>query len=346
MFPALLAAVFAAVSLMACVNSSDDDEDSESTSYTMAKGSSTGSSSPAAGGSGTGSDGGTGSGSGPTPRTVTTVFVRMNDGTSVTFSMGCEAGDGKEKPVHSVTLTRNFSICDHEVTQAEYTAVMGTNPSKYTGDDTLPVDKVSWYDALVYCNKRSDMEGLDSCYSIGGNTDPASWGPVPTTKNTTWNGVTCDFTKNGYRLPTEAEWEYAARAGNTTTDSMVWSGTTAASSVGNYAWYIDNSASNGSKTTHPVKTKQPNAKGLYDMSGNVEEWCWDRYDDSYYRNCSYEAGGVENPTGASSGAKHIVRGGSIFRNVNLCSVSSRDSRDPSLHIQVVGFRVCRTVPAE
>ncbi|MCR5623511.1 MAG: formylglycine-generating enzyme family protein [Treponema sp.] len=345
MFPALLAAVFAAVSLMACINGSDDDEDSESMSYRV-KGSSTGSSSSVTGSSGTGSDGGIGSGSGPTPRTVTTVFVGMNVGTSVTFSMGCDqTGRGrdcdKEMPAHSVTLTRNFSICDHEVTQAEYTAVMGVNPSKYTGDETLPVEKVSWYDALVYCNRRSMTEGLTPCYTISGSTDPADWGPVPASSSAAWNGVACDFDANGYRLPTEAEWEYAARAGNTATDSMVWSGTTVESLLGDYTWYSGNSTSNGSRTTHPVKSKQPNAKGLYDMSGNVEEWCWDRYDSNYYSICNL-AGDVENPVGASSGSGHIVRGGSIQRGVNLCSVSFRTSYVPEKHIAVVGFRVCRT----
>lgn len=113
----------------------------------------------------------------------------------------------------------SFYMSDHEVTRGEYKAVMGSDPStasahdkngnELTGDDNVknnPVNKVSWYDSLVYCNKRSIKEGLTPCYSIDGKTDPKEWGTVPTSNNDTWNDVRCDFTANGYRLPTEAEW--------------------------------------------------------------------------------------------------------------------------------------------
>ena len=238
-----------------------------------------------------------------------------------------------------------FWICDHEVTQAEYQAVMGTNPSEFNGSSgkvaaagetqgKRPVEMVSWYDALVYCNKKSIAEGLSPCYTINGKTNPAEWGIVPTTSDDTWNQATCDFTKNGYRLPTEAEWEYAARGGKAGCEAANptdWAGTDDSSELGTYAWHKTNSDSK----THEVKGKTKNSLNLYDMSGNVWEWCWD------FSNTIESGTAWTGPAGASSGSRRVFRGGGWYDDANGCSVSYRNSGSPSSRVNFLGFRVVR-----
>ena len=258
--------------------------------------------------------------------------------------MGSKAGCDDNKPVHQVTITKSFYMGKYEVTQAEYEKYCSytgsSSPNSDKGDgDNYPAYCVSWYDALVYCNKRSVAEGLTPCYSISASTDPKVWGTVPTSWNSTWDAAICNFEANGYRLPTEAEWEYAARAGDNTVDSLTYSGTSDVNKLGDYAWYTSNSSSK----THEVGTKKANAFGLYDMSGNVLECCWN------WHTYSYDTGkeGGSDPTGTSAGSFRVFRGGDWCHFSDSCPVSNRLSYEyPYSRDDYLGFRVVRPALAE
>jgi formylglycine-generating enzyme required for sulfatase activity len=225
----------------------------------------------------------------------------MNTIPAGTFQMGdmntnlLIQGSGSS-PLHSVTLGA-FTISQTLITQEQYQAVMDTNPSYFKSVKTLPVESVTWYDAVLYCNALSKMEGKDTVYtfsSIIGKPGAGCSG---------LGNLNIDYTKNGYRLPTEAEYEYACRAGNDTND-YYWGRNyppiTAADTLAidnNAVWYL-----NSPNCTQPVATKKPNSWGLYDMSGNVWEWCNDWYG-------SYSDSSQTNPTGATSGSYRVLRGG-------------------------------------
>ncbi len=241
----------------------------------------------------------------------------------------------------TVTLS-DFYMCDHEVTQAEYIVVMGANPSNFDGYgwEKLPVEQVSWFDALVYCNKKSLAANLTPCYTINGKTNPSDWGTVPTSIDETWNAAICNLNADGYRLPTEAEWEYAAlggKAGVAADDPTDYAGTNDSTQLGTYAWCTVNSESK----THAVKTKTKNGLGLFDMSGNVWEWCWDWYNDD--AKSGDNSNPVTNPLGgASSELRRVLRGGSWKYGDFICSVAYRNGNYPNGRDDNLGFRVVRS----
>jgi len=230
-----------------------------------------------------------------------------------TFTMG----DDKEPDAtpHEVVL-RSFYVDKRLVTQAEYQRVMGKNPSRWKADEN-PVEQVRWSDAVRYCNARSRLDGLDPCYDLQ-----------------TWE---CNFDANGYRLPTEAEWEYACRAGANTAYSFGNS----PSQLKDYAWFKDNSGSR----PHPVGQKRPNPWGLYDMHGNVWEWCNDFYKVDYYQDSPQE-----NPKGPKAGETKVVRGGAWKFSADSCRSGYRYNEDPGyvdacFGYDIYGFRCVKNALA-
>ena len=248
-------------------------------------------------------------------------LVRIEGGN---FYMGSYDDGDAERPVHKVTL-KSFSMGKYPVTQKEYEKVMGSNPSKFMGQNR-PVDNVNWYDAVEYCNKLSEKEGLTPAYTIDKSRE--DYNNINNDDYMKW-AVTWNRKANGYRLPTEAEWEYAARGGNGSPGEFEYSGS---NNINEVAWYKDNSGG----STHDVGSKKPNGLGLYDMSGNVDEWCWDWYGRSYYADSP-----ASDPAGPSSGSYRVARGGTWSYSSKFARSTLRNYGLPTLLRHFDGFRVVR-----
>lgn len=235
-------------------------------------------------------------------------FVLVEAGT---FTMGSDpstSGRDSDEIRQRVRISNDFYMSTYEVTQAEFRSIMGLNPSKFKGDN-LPAENMSWYDAIEYCNRKSRGEGLTPCYTTAGGM------------------ISCDFSANGYRLPTEAEWEYAA-AGGKNGRNYRFSGGNELDAVG---WY----AANSGNRTNPVGKKQANELGLFDMSGNVSEWCWDWY-------APYPGGSVTDPRGPFFGWRRTERGGGWYAGARFCRSANRNMSVPESTSAGLGIRLVRS----
>jgi formylglycine-generating enzyme required for sulfatase activity len=239
-------------------------------------------------------------------------LCKVPKGSFIMGSPTMEVGRGTDEVQHMVTLTTDFWMSDSEVTQKQYRNLTGDAPSMHQGGD-YPVEMVSWFDAVAYCNALSVKEKLTPCYQINGTT--VGWA----------DGVKC----TGYRLPTEAEWEYAANPASP--PRTIYAGADTADGV---AWHSGNAAN----TTHAVKTKTANGRGLYDLSGNVWEWVWDFYQ------ANYEALPPTNPIGPSTGTSRVIRGGSWIRPASYARVAQRLYTTPANRDGYLGFRFVRSYP--
>ncbi len=231
------------------------------------------------------------------------------------FVMGHDDGPPEQGPAHEVELDA-FYMDRYEVTQAIYAKMDPVNGSHFKGPD-LPTEMIGWGKAALYCNMRSEAEGFKPCYNEYGE---------------------CDFEADGYRLPTEAEWEYACRAGS----DAAYNFGSDAGRLGEHAWF----AGNANKKTHPAGRKSPNAWGLYDMHGNVAEWCNDFYAPDYYADSP-----AENPRGPAEGEKYVLRGGHWGASAESCTSAFRIGEEPGFSDacfarDAIGFRCVRKAAAE
>ncbi|MCL2305042.1 MAG: SUMF1/EgtB/PvdO family nonheme iron enzyme [Planctomycetaceae bacterium] len=267
--------------------------------------------------------------------TLTTVTskagIKLRRIPSGKFYMGSHDSDeylrNNERPQHRVTLTQPFLVAGYLITQKVFQRIMDYNPSISSDDPSCPVDNVTWFTALEFCNKLSDKDGLSPYYELLNIKRRSSSNSIESADVVVLGG-------EGYRLLTEAEWEYSCRAGSITP----WYCGDLAVEVTHCAWYFDNSPSG----TQPVGLKKPNSWGLYDMHGNVMEWCFDWYNELYYQQC----GEVENPTGPETGTAKTVRGGSWQFGPEAARSACRNSNNPEGSSNMIGFRIARNVVEE
>jgi len=240
-------------------------------------------------------------------------MVKINPGR---FTMGCTDGQGRdcerrERPAHPVQLTHDYLLGRYEVSQGMWLSVMGDNPSQFLNcGSRCPVEQITWFDAIRFANALSEREGLVPCYEI--EEESIEWP----------SGLDCE----GYRLPTEAEWEYAVRAG----DDLKFAGSDSSFWV---AWFRDNSG----ERTHPSGQRLANGHGLEDLSGNVWEWCWDSY-------APYSAAAQTDPLGRGSGENRVIRGGSWDNAESNIRTTYRGKAWPHLKRDFIGLRLARTLP--
>lgn len=263
-----------------------------------------------------------------------------------TFTMGCTLAQktgcnvGKccdwELPNHQVSLS-DYYIGKYEITQGEWKALFGTNPSRFSAcGDNCPVEQVSWLDALVYCNRLSESKGFTACYYTNAN-----FTQIYGKSGSTWSLPNQEITiywredANGYYLPTEAQWEYAARGGYKSTNKE-FSGS---NTVDDVAWYSGNSGN----TTHQKGTRTANELGIFDMSGNVWEWCFDTYG-SYNNNdcCNPTASNGSTSHTSALGSYRVIRGASWGKDAFSSRIYNRIGSSPSSRGNDIGFRLCRS----
>lgn len=245
------------------------------------------------------------------------------------FYMGSHESDeflrNNEHPQHRVLITKNLFVGVYPVTQKDFLEIMEYNPSAASDKELCPVDSTTWFSAIEFCNKMSESESLQPFYELS-KVKRRTNGGIESAEVKQLNG-------DGFRLLSEAEWEYVCRAGSITP----WCFGDQVMDVNEHAWFFDNSTSE----THPVGEKKPNAWGIFDMHGNVMEWCCDWYGEFYYQTCQDE---IENPLGPNDGTSKVLRGGAWQFGAEATRSAYRNSSAPDAVSSVIGFRICRNAP--
>lgn len=248
-------------------------------------------------------------------------------------------------------ISQPFRMSQHQITRAQFLAIMGSDPSgtRFSSGTNDPVQMVNWYHVIAFCNKLSLAEGLTPVYAVSGvNFASLMFTQIPTSDNEFWNAATANWAANGYRLPTEMEWMWAAMGAtqdsqpgamqegiNRTGYAKPFAGYNGRNRIRDYAWYWENS---GNKT-NPVGTQLANELGLHDMSGNVWEWSWDWYAGTWP---NYAVTGTQTDyRGAASGSYRVIRGGSWDYSATNCTVAYRYGSYPNYQNNAIGFRVVR-----